>query len=374
MPSARLVRRELASGVRYYAKYRDNNGNEHMKLAGTKKKDANDFLVELKKELKDEREGRAKPKADMETTVSAWCLAWVEGVVVKEHTRAEYRRILNDPAGIVGKHGSLPLGALQRTHIKAWMAARAAEGASRNTVRNGVAVVRAALSDAVDEGKLLANPATLPKKKGKRSVVPGRAPLKVTPPAQEDVDKILANASQRFRVILLLAASSGLRCGEVYGLKWADLAADSRTVSVSRSNNRGQLVSTKSEAGERIVPLFGTVRAALLEWRLASAHSQDDDLIFPDELGRPAYATHANDRDLQATFRKAGLAERAWRFHALRHFAVSKLIEQGAAITLIAKVAGHSDPSITLSTYSHLMPTGAAEAADKYDPMQAVAN
>ena len=62
-----------------------------------------------------------------------------------------------------------------------------------------------------------------------------------------------------------------------------------------------------------------------------------------------------------------------FRFHDLRHFAVSQLIAQGANILQIARVAGHSDPSVTLRVYSHLMADGLTEAAALYDPLRTVA-
>ena len=58
-----------------------------------------------------------------------------------------------------------------------------------------------------------------------------------------------------------------------------------------------------------------------------------------------------------------------FRFHDLRHFAVSQLIAQGAKILQISRIAGHADPSITLKVYSHLFADGLAEAADRYDPL-----
>ena len=61
-----------------------------------------------------------------------------------------------------------------------------------------------------------------------------------------------------------------------------------------------------------------------------------------------------------------------FRFHDLRHFAVSQLVAQGANILQIARVAGHSDPSITLRVYSHLMADGLTEAAARYDPLRAL--
>jgi integrase len=64
---------------------------------------------------------------------------------------------------------------------------------------------------------------------------------------------------------------------------------------------------------------------------------------------------------------KAGLP--TIRLHDFRHYAVSKLIAQGANILVVAKIAGHSDPSLTLRVYSHLFADGLADAASRFDPL-----
>ncbi len=66
-------------------------------------------------------------------------------------------------------------------------------------------------------------------------------------------------------------------------------------------------------------------------------------------------------------------APHAFRFHDLRHFAVSQLIAEGANILQVARIAGHADPAITLSVYSPLMNDGLAEAALRYDPLRPAA-
>jgi integrase len=60
----------------------------------------------------------------------------------------------------------------------------------------------------------------------------------------------------------------------------------------------------------------------------------------------------------------------AFRWHDLRHFAVSTLIAQGADILTIARIAGHKDPNVTLRVYSHLMRGAIAEAADRFEPLR----
>lgn len=85
------------------------------------------------------------------------------------------------------------------------------------------------------------------------------------------------------------------RCGEIFGLRWSDVADDNRTLTVERSNIDENLTDPKTESGSRTVPLFPTARKALLEHRMASPFKDAEDLVFPDELGRPVDAQHHND-------------------------------------------------------------------------------
>ena len=169
------------------------------------------------------------------------------------------------------------------------------------------------------------------------------------------------------KIVLLVAVSSGLRLGEIYALRWCDLADDWRTLKVTRSNRRGVIGEPKTSSGVREVPIFPTLRKALQEHKLASRFAGADDLVFPDPVGRPQNPFTVVYRELRATFKRAGL-ERAFTFQSLRHFAVSRLIEDGANILLVSKGAGHGSPDITLRVYGHLMNDGASKAADAFDP------
>lgn len=88
-------------------------------------------------------------------------------------------------------------------------------------------------------------------------------------------------------------------------------------------------------------------------------------------------------REFRAAQQRAGLGEwktekgkRRWiaafRFHDLRHYAVSELIMQKADILLLARIAGHDDPSITLRVYAHLLNDDVSEAAKVYDRLKRV--
>jgi integrase len=114
--------------------------------------------------------------------------------------------------------------------------------------------------------------------------------------------------------------------------------------------------------------MFGTVRFALLEHRAASRHARPDDFVLCTVLGTPESPNGWLKREFYPTLKRAQVPH--FRFHDLRHFAVSQLIAQGANILEVARVAGHADPSITLRVYSHLMEGALAEAADRYDPLR----
>jgi integrase len=75
-------------------------------------------------------------------------------------------------------------------------------------------------------------------------------------------------------------------------------------------------------------------------------------------------------RDWPEVTRVRGLPDLSFRFHALRHHAVSALIAEGARITLVSKVAGHATPDVTLRVYSHLLGEDIRAAADIYDPLR----
>jgi integrase len=113
--------------------------------------------------------------------------------------------------------------------------------------------------------------------------------------------------------------------------------------------------------------MFGSVRKLLLERKAASRFKRAEDFVFCTAVGTQEHANRWYVRAFRRPLDKAGLS---FRFHDLRHHAVSKLIEQGANILLVSRVAGRSRPSVTLDVYGHLLVDGLAEAATRFDPLR----
>ena len=116
----------------------------------------------------------------------------------------------------------------------------------------------------------------------------GRKPRKISPPTPQQVRAVLQSASPSARPPILLAATAGLRRGEVFALRWDDLDFEGQTIRVRETNHGGGVITaTKTSAGQRLVPMFESLRPVLLERRGSSRFNRPHDLVFATELGTP---------------------------------------------------------------------------------------
>ncbi len=173
-----------------------------------------------------------------------------------------------------------------------------------------------------------------------------------------------------------LAATGGLRLGESLGLAWGDVDLSARTLRVRRALQRfdGKLrfVEPKSESSNRRVALPESAVVVLRRHRvrqqterlLAGERWQDTGLVFTTTIGTPL-----DDRNVRKAFGELlGAAELPpMRIHDLRHTCASLLLAQGGHPRVVMETLGHSQISLTLDTYSHVMPTLERDAADRMD-------
>ncbi|MCL4502190.1 MAG: site-specific integrase [Deltaproteobacteria bacterium] len=108
------------------------------------------------------------------------------------------------------------------------------------------------------------------------------------------------------------------------------------------------------------VKLGQTVVSALKKWKLACPRNELD-LVFPNEAGQPINYSNLVQRYFFPALELAGLPR--IRFHDLRHTYASLLIDQGENIKYIQTQMGHSNPTVTLTVYAHLMKPANQEAA-----------
>ena len=174
----------------------------------------------------------------------------------------------------------------------------------------------------------------------------------------------------RYHAPTLLALATGARRGELLALRWADLDSDSGMLLISRSLTDASGVlefkSPKTRRSYRSIPLPKFALDELRQHRREQTESrismgaawQDNDLIFPDPTGRP-WKPDSFSAGFILLRDKCGVSV---RFHDLRHSAASQLLKAGVPVVTVSERLGHSSPSVTNKTYSHVLPGMQAEA------------
>ncbi len=210
-------------------------------------------------------------------------------------------------------------------------------------------------------------------------VDPPRVPRhEIEPLTPEQARQLIeAAAEDRLRTLWVTALATGLRQGELLALRWEDIDLDAGTLTVKRSMQRlvgkGLVFDEpKSRAGRRGIMLPNGLREALrahrtaqLEERLAAGSEwQEHGLLFAQVNGRPI-DPGSDWKSWKALLALASVRDA--RLHDARHTAATLLLQQGVPARVAMQILGHSQISLTLGTYSHVVPELAQEAADRID-------
>ncbi len=171
---------------------------------------------------------------------------------------------------------------------------------------------------------------------------------------------------QKYWTLFMLAIMSGARQGELLGLKWIDVDWIDNQIHIRRTFNNGAWYKPKSKTSNRRIDLGPAMMKALKEWKIACPPN-DLDLVFPNEAGKPIDHNNLIPRHFIPALKKAGIEK--IRFHDLRHTKVSMMIEQGENPKYIQTQMGHSNPTVTLNVYAHLMKPTNQEAACRLENM-----
>jgi len=187
---------------------------------------------------------------------------------------------------------------------------------------------------------------------------------------------LAAAEGTRFYAAYVVAATLGLRRGEVLGLRWQDIDFEEATLTVEQTVQRvkGRLIidRAKTEESEATIPLPKVTRKALLAHRErqeaerveAQECWQDHDLVFTTQVGTPT-EPRALDRDFTKLRVRAGFP--TVRLHDLRHTVVSLLLSLGTPPHVVQAIARHADVDITMTIYAHTNLDAMRQALDAID-------
>ncbi|WP_432571595.1 tyrosine-type recombinase/integrase [Kineococcus sp. SYSU DK005] len=304
-------------------------------------------------------------------TVGDYLEAWlrdVAAVKVRPATLRSYEMYVR--RHLVPGLGRKRLSRLSPADVRAFLADRRAAGLAPASVKQVHAILRAALQHAVREDVLPRNVARL-------VVVPNGPRHEWQPLSVEEARALLdAARGDRLYALWAVALAVGLRRGEALGLRWCDVNLDEGLLRVRQTLQRTTeglvFVPPKSERSRRTVPLPAVAKTALREHRRAMVAEallrgrpmSDDAPIFVTSIGTPMEPRNIN-RAFVELLQLAGL--RRIRLHDLRHTCATLLLAQGVPARLVMEVLGHSGISLTMNTYTHVMPTMLRDATDHMD-------
>lgn len=317
-------------------------------------------------------------RQNVEQFLTQWLATSVKPPVKSHNTYRSYEKLVR--LYLIPHLGRLPLPKLTPQHIQAMLATMQKDGGVRvsgvsaTTAISTRKVLRRALNQAMKWGLVSRNVVML-------TDPPASEHREIRPFSPDEARAFLATVTgHRQEALYTVALAVGLRQGEALGLRWEDVDINARELhvrkQVQRIDSKLRLVDLKTPKSRRTIPLPPSTIVALKAHRnhqreerlMAGQHWQENGLVFPTMRGTPQDGN--NVRVLfQRLVKQAGLPHQ--RFHDLRHACASLLLAQNIHPRVVMEILGHSNISITMNTYSHVLPQAQRDAVDLLDSLLA---
>lgn len=308
-------------------------------------------------------------------TLNAYLDRWLE-TAAKPRVSA---RTLENYAWILDKYvrpalGARPLAQITPVEVQALYDDLQARGYAPATIRRTHNILHSAFGQAVKWRLLAQNPADyvdLPRQE--------RPEMRALTPAEAERFLEAAKEDEHFPLFALLLAT-GLRPGEALALRWADLDLKRGTLHVQRAltgrDGRRRFEQPKTPRSRRTVPIPPSVVRILAEHRRRQAAQklaagpayEDEGLVFATPDGRPLHYRNLVRRHFKPILRAAGLPETI-RLYDLRHSCATLLLAACEHPKVVSERLGHASVTLTLDTYSHVLPDLQRAASEKLEAL-----
>ncbi|MCE6994472.1 site-specific integrase [Saccharothrix sp. S26] len=361
----RVKTSSYGKGLRYKVRYLDPQGVEKSKsFPDRQKKRAEDFLLEVES---DKREGKyVDPKAG-EIKFSKYVETWFGGQSQDAATQENLRSQVDKR--LVPFFGGMAMKSITIPRVREWLGSMGEAGLSLRYQQLLFDRLSSILNAAVEEKIITGNPC-----KARSVQRPSPPERRIKPWLEARMRAVQLALPVEYKIALILAAGTGLRQGEIFGLGVDEIDRDARELHVVRQvrivGNQLVYALPKSKKA-RTVPLGDGVLDALDD-HMAAHPPVDVTLPWDRPGGDPVTVRLVLTMDGGAVrrqvfnmgiwrpaFEAAGLEyrEREDGMHGLRHLYASSQLENGVSIKALSAHLGHHDPGFTLRTYTHLMPT-----------------
>jgi integrase len=266
--------------------------------------------------------------------------------------------------------GRLKLKNVNALHLQGLYRERLDSGLAGSTVQKIHHVLHKGLAQAVRWSLIPRNPADSVK-------APTPTPKEMHPLSAQEAQRLLEAAQgDKLEALYVLAIHTGMRRGELLGLKWSDVDLDSATIRVRRTlmrTDNGRLLALgepKTKKSRRTVRLTQRAVESLRSHRARQAEEklrvgslyQDQGLVFASGGGGLINPSNLRQRSFIPLLKRAGLPQIT--FHDLRHTYASLLFQKNVHPKIVSDTLGHASVAITIDTYSHMLPGMGGEAVD----------
>ena len=325
---------------RYRAVYRDDRGHRHSRVFDRKA----EAKVWLAAADTDRARGLWVDPRGGALLFRDWAETWFATRTVRPTTSAGDRGRYANHLGPA--FGDVPLKDLTPVRIRTFVAELSGRR-SAGTVRHVHALLSTMLRDAVEQGLLLTNPC-------RRTALPQAPRYDAVYLSSEQLQTLLDAVDPHYRCLVLTAAGTGMRWGELTGLRRDRLDLPRRRLHVDQTlvdvNGTLSVGQPKTRGSRRTLSLPQPVLAAL------AAHLADrpGELVFTSPDGEPLRRSNFHGRVWVPAVRAAGLVPTP-RFHDLRHTHVALLIAAGVPVKAIQERLGHASIVMTMDRYGHLL-------------------
>jgi integrase len=343
----------------------ENGGRKY--IYGKTRKEVYD---KLQKALQEQQQGTLPtgPKQTLKQYLEYW-LEEVHKPTIRLSSYVKYRRLIY--IHILPELGHVQIQKLTPQQVQALYKKKGEEGLSPKMINSIHGVLHKALDNAVRWHLVSSNVCDL--------LSPPRVVTQEIQPLTPDQARRLIEAARghRLEAVLMLAITTGLRRGELLALRWQDIDFEGQSLQVRRTVDffagHGGYVETepKTAKGRRkitlppfVIDVLKQHRVEQLELRLKACTAwEEHDLVFTGLHGN-----YLNPRYILKMF--AQLLQEAslphLRFHDLRHSAATLLLGMGVHPKVVQEILGHSTISMTMDTYSHVLPSMQKEAMEKW--------
>jgi integrase len=358
---------------KWVADYRDHTGKRHWETFETRK-EAETALALSTVAIKDGRYTAPNDKRTVADAVDSWLKLCVEGSdnrsgkPLRPATQALY--LMTWRVHVGPRWGAMKLRQVDAEAIARWKQEKLDGGAGPKTVINALQLLSSVMKHARRFKWVATNPLEDVHRPRYKSEVSAFTPAQIA--------TLLEVADTEAGIFVRMAASTGLRFGELAGLRWSDVDLEKGTVRVERQFSHGAWADLKTENARRNVPLAAAVRDEL-KARYSALNGKvvrigrDDRTVFCAPEGGPLDYKNFRDRVWAPLLERTGPDTKhpkrvavTGTIHMLRHSYATALIQSGQNAKTVQTLMGHHSVAFTMDQYADAWPeqiAGASEAA-----------